>query len=135
MKRGIIVGAAALLALAGCSRGADAQGEWAGSYEAGNISPVDFDIVAHEEFEAATKGLIILHLEKGGDFRLVTPGTIKGDWSVSGDTVTLEPVDEEGNDIPAVELMLSKDGKQLVSRKDADGAQLTFVRRESSKQD
>jgi hypothetical protein len=135
MTRLIILGAAGLLALAGCTRSGEAQGEWAGSYDAGNISPVDFDIVAHEEFEAATKGLISLHLEDGGDFRLVTLGTIEGDWSISGDTVTLEPVDAQGNELPVVVLELSKDGSKLVSRKDPDGARLTFVRRESARQD
>lgn len=120
--------AAAALVLAGCSRSGEAEGSWVGSYEAGQLSAAEFDIIAHAEFAAATRNAIRLELKGDGSFALTTIGSVSGSWSISGDTVTLKGKGGDGSDLPPVALALDRDGKTLTGSKDADGAQLRFKR-------
>ena len=126
MNRAIPALVLALALSCGCSRAKSVQGTWIGTYTPGNISPLDFDIVAHEEFAALTHDKITLVLESGGEFELRTLGRVKGRWEIDGNTVTLVGESPSGKSLPGVEFVLSKDGRALGGKPDKDGAKLTF---------
>jgi hypothetical protein len=105
------------------------NGTWVGSYSAGAISPLDFDIIAHEEFAVATHDALTLVMKGGGEFELRTMGIVTGRWSIDGNTVTLVGKSASGDDLPGVELVLSKDGTTLSSKPESDGTKLTFKKR------
>ena len=120
--------AIAALALAGCSRSGEAEGNWIGSYDAGRLSAAEFDIIAHAEFEAATRDAIRLELNSNRSFALTSLGTVEGKWSIADDTVTLKARGADGKELPPVALTLDGDGKTLTGARDAGGAQLRFKR-------
>jgi hypothetical protein len=126
MIRTLAIFLVALALAGGCSRAKSVHGTWVGTYTPGDISPNDFDIVAHEEFATVTHGKLVLEMKDGGEFELKTVGSVKGRWDIDGNTVTLVGRSTSGKDLPGVDLVLSKDGTTLSGRPEKDGTKLTF---------